>query len=70
MDVSATNFQAAWLDAVRRTQSYQPPIPDRVLKEDTLTDVLEAALRTAGLDSQEPAWSDPNAPRRRLDLTV
>jgi hypothetical protein len=70
MDVSATNFQAAWLDAVRRTQSRQPLIPDRVLQEDTLTEAIEAALRAAGFDSQEPSWKDQSVPGHQVDRKV
>ena len=70
MDISATNFQAAWLDAVHRIQAHQPPIPDRPRHEDTLTDMLEDALRAAGPDSAEHGWTDPRSPGRQVDRLV
>lgn len=70
MDISATNFQAAWLDAVRRIQTHQPPLPERPRQEDTLTDILEDALRAAGPDSAEPGWVAPNSPSQKIDLVV
>ncbi len=55
---------------VRRTQAHQPPIPTSPLQLETLTDVIESALRAGGPDSLEAGWTDPNAPGQKLDVLV
>ena len=66
MDVSATTFPAAWLDAVRRPQSRPSLLPERIAGQETLTDMLEGALRTGGYDSLDTGWIDPAQPLRQL----
>jgi hypothetical protein len=68
MDVSATALTAAWLDAVRRTQSETGELPARISAEKTMTDVIESALRHGGSDSHDPDWRPPHG--GTLDVRV
>jgi len=63
MSVEMSGLTVAWLDAVLRTQTRPSLVPERMSdKQSTLTDAIEGALRTGGVDSQDPNWVDPLAP--------
>lgn len=70
MDIIATALTAAWLDAVRRTQTIVPGGAEAPARAESLTDVMEHALRHGGLDSLDPGWTDPLRPGQVLDLSV
>ena len=59
MDLAASaGTSAIWLDAFVRTQT-KPDVPEQPGPAKTLTDVIERALRSGGLDSKDPDWVDP-----------
>jgi hypothetical protein len=63
MGVEMAGLTVAWLDAVLRTQAKPSLVPERMSdKQGTLTDAIEGALRTGGVDSRDPNWVDPLAP--------
>ena len=78
MDIVATALTAAWLDAVRKTQMAVPLGTRPTGRADSLTDVMENALRHGGTDSADPGWTDPArtvqpdplAPGQVLNLSV
>ena len=70
MDIVATALTAAWLDAVRRTRMETPLNAQPVRPAETLTDVMESALRHGGLDSLDPGWTDPARPGRVVDISA
>jgi len=78
MDIVATALTAAWLDAVRKTQTVVPLGMQPVGRAEDLTDVMENALRHGGVDSADPGWTDPArtvqpdplAPGQVIDLSV
>jgi hypothetical protein len=78
MDIVATALTAAWLDAVRKTQTAVPLGTTPTGRAEDLTDVMENALRHGGVDSADPGWSDPArtvqpdplAPGQVIDLSV
>ncbi len=71
---------AAWLDAVRRTQLAVPLNARQPGPAETLTEVMESALRHGGLDSLDSSWVDParietvpvdpSRPGQVIDLSV
>ena len=70
MNIVATALTAAWLDAVRRTRMETPPHAQPVRPAETLTDVMESALRHGGLDSLDPDWVDPTRPGQVVDISA
>lgn len=63
MSVEMSGLTVAWLDAVLRTQARPSLVPERMSdQKGTLTDAIEGALRTGGVDSKDPDWVDPLAP--------
>lgn len=80
MDIVATALTAAWLDAVRRTQMAVPLTERQSGFAESLTDVMESALRHGGLDSLDSSWTDPtriemiptdpSRPGQVIDLSV
>ena len=70
MDVAAlAGLTAAWLAAVVRTQSKPPALPHAGPGE-TLTDVIEGALRSGGIDSTDPGRADPARPGQVVNRLV
>jgi hypothetical protein len=70
MDAISTALTNAWLEAVRRVRSAQPPAPTVARDERTLTDAMESALRHGALDSQDAQRVDSAAPGQVLDRRV
>lgn len=79
MDPISAALTVAWLGAVHRTQTAPPPGPPKPKVDNTLTDAIEGALRSGGIDSRDTDWVDPartasSADRARpgavVDLTV
>ncbi|MDB5598415.1 MAG: hypothetical protein JWN71_459 [Xanthobacteraceae bacterium] len=71
MSVDMSGLTAAWLGAVVRSQAKPTLLPERPsVEQNTLTDVIEGALRTGGLDSKDPDWVDPLAPGQLVDRNV
>jgi len=69
MDPSLTGLTNAWLGAFVRTQTPQP-LPPQTGPAQTLTDLIERALRTGGSDSRDPGWVDPAQPGHLVDRLV
>jgi hypothetical protein len=78
MDIVATALTAAWLDAVLKTRTAVPPGTEPTGRAESLTDVMENALRHGGIDSADPGWTDPArtvppdplAPGQVLNLSI
>jgi hypothetical protein len=67
MDIASTTLTNAWLQAVARVQSQRVFGARVAAAERTITDVIERALRSGGLDSQDPQWVDPTRPGQLVD---
>jgi hypothetical protein len=67
MDITSAALANAWLQAVARIQSQQTPGPPVPRDEQTMTNVIESALRHGTLDSRDPQWQDPSRPGQVVD---
>ena len=67
MDITSAALTNAWLQAVARIQSQQTPGPPVPRAEQTMTNVIESALRHGTLDSRDPQWKDPSGPGLLVD---
>jgi hypothetical protein len=77
MDPISTALTAAWLDAVRRTQSEYVQRLEEVMPqskpsraERTLTDVIASGLESGGAEPLSEHEPGPAAPERLLDVRV
>ena len=77
MDPISTALTAAWLDAVRRTQSEYVQRLEEVMPqskpsraERSLTDVIASALESGGAQPSAEREPGPAAPARLLDVLV
>lgn len=74
MSVDMSGLTVAWLGAVLRTQKPPSPLPEKPsIEQNTLTDVIEGALRSGGMDSKDDGWVDPvdpMAPGQLVDVNV
>lgn len=77
MDPISTALTAAWLDAVRRTQSesvqrYAELVPDSVPSraDRSLTDVIASGLQSGGSEPASEREPGPAAPKRLVDVSV